>query len=202
MLNNFYAQYRRIINISIALIVILLIAVAIVYEPVTRKFVGQDATCNYCHLPWEFNPGYRLSATKAHGSKEDPVNTQPTCVECHAPEGWWNATYIYLHIFSFTDLFGYMRDRDTERAGDWIPPRAATSYRVRDRLYQYDGVTCRSCHSETDEKWLKEKKHKKVVSKEATCIECHMNLVHRPVDERDNEFEEFKKPAPDSAEKK
>ena len=188
---DLYRQYQRIINIAIAFILILLVGCAIAFEPVTRNFVAQDATCNYCHLEWEFNSDVRLTATRSHAAKEDPVNTQATCVECHLPEGWVNATFAYTHILSFTDLFGHFRDRDAERAGDWIPPRAATAYRVRDRMYEYDGNTCRTCHIEAEIKFTRDRgvnAHKLALKEQKTCIECHNNLVHRPVDVRKNAF--------------
>ena len=47
---------------------VLLIAWIIVYEPVTRNLLAQDALCNYCHLEWEFNPDVRLPATRRRRS--------------------------------------------------------------------------------------------------------------------------------------
>ncbi len=184
-------EYRRAINIAIGVVVVLIIAWIFAYEPVTRQFVAQDAVCNYCHLPWEFNPDERLTASKPHQREHEQKGTQATCVDCHLPEGWWNATYAYTHFLSFTDLFGHLRDRDAERAGDWIPPRAATAYRVRDRMYEYDGNTCRTCHIESEIKFTRDRgvnAHKLALKEQKTCIECHNNLVHRPVDARKNAF--------------
>lgn len=188
---NFLFKYRRIVNIALGVFVILIIGWIFAYEPVTRNVVAQDALCNYCHLAWEFNPDERLTATRPHAAKDAPVETQARCVECHLPEGWWNSTYAYTHFLSFTDLFGHTRDRDSERAGDWIPPRAATAYRVRDRLYEYDGVTCRTCHIESEIKFTRERgvnAHQLALKEGKTCIECHNNLVHRPVDVRQDAF--------------
>jgi len=177
------------------LVVLLLGGWAIAYEPVTRNLIAQDALCNYCHLPWEFNSDARLTATKPHQATSEDKQSQARCVDCHLPEGWWNTTYAYTHFLSFTDLFGHLRDLDAERAGDWIPPRAATAYRVRDRLYEYNGATCRTCHVEAEIKFTRARgvnAHKLAIKEEKTCIECHNNLVHRPVDVRENAF---KKPA-------
>ena len=178
------------------LIATLLIGAAVAYEPVTRTLVAQDALCNYCHLEWEFNPDVRLTASRPHQSTPDDKQSQASCVDCHLPKGWWNTTYAYTHFLSITDLFGHFRDLDAERAGDWIPPRAATAYRVRDRLYEYDGETCRDCHVEGEIKFTRargENAHKLAVKDNKTCIECHNNLVHRPVDVREGAF---KKPDP------
>lgn len=187
---------RRTITVIAGTFAVLLIGWIIAYEPVTRNIIAQDAVCNNCHLPWEFNSDFRLSATRPHQSNPENKTSQARCVDCHLPEGWWNATYAYTHFLSVTDLFGHFRDRDGERAGNWIPPRAATAYRVRDRLFEYDSATCRTCHVESE---IKPKRprginaHKLALEENKTCIECHNNLVHRQVGLRNDAF---KKPLP------
>jgi nitrate/TMAO reductase-like tetraheme cytochrome c subunit len=179
------------------LVLVVMLAWVVAYEPVTRNLIASDGLCNYCHLPWEFNADERLTATRPHpvASKEQEQEqerqAQARCVECHLPEGWWNSTYAYTHFLSITDLFGHFRDRDGERAGDWIPPRAATAYRVHDRLFEYDSNTCRGCHIEDE---IKPKRargvnaHKLAKDEDKTCIECHTSLVHRYVEPRKDAF--------------
>ncbi len=189
-------EYPKAIKIAVAVFVALSIGWVIVYEPVTRTLIAQDALCNYCHLPWEFNSDVRLTATRPHQAEHGQEKSQARCVDCHLPEGWWNATYAYTHFLSSTDLFGHFRDREAERAGDWIPPRAATAYRVRDRMFEYDSITCRTCHIEAEIKPERKRginAHKLALEEKKTCIECHNNLVHRRVELRKDIF---KKPAP------
>ncbi len=181
----------RIIAIIGGLFVIMIIVWITFFETFTRNVIAQDALCNYCHLPQEYNPDVRLTATKSHASEDEPVKTQARCVDCHLPPGLLNTTYAYTHFFSFTDLYGHLRDLESERAGDWIPPRAATAYRVRDRMFEYDGDTCRTCHVESEIKFKRERgvnAHKLALEESSTCIECHNNLVHRPVDARRDAF--------------
>jgi nitrate/TMAO reductase-like tetraheme cytochrome c subunit len=186
-----FSEYRTVVKIAVAGAAVLIGGWVIVYEPVTRNLIAQDALCNYCHLPWEFNSDVRLTATRPHQADPEQKESQALCVDCHLPEGWWNATYAYTHFLSITDLFGHFRDRDAERAGDWIPPRAATAYRVRDRMFEYDSATCRTCHIEAE---IKPKRarginaHKLALEEETTCIECHNNLVHRQVPVRADAF--------------
>ena len=184
-------EHRKAINIAIAVFAVLIVAWIIAYQPVTRNLVAQDALCTYCHLLWEFSPDVRLTATRPHQADPKVKISQARCVDCHLPEGWWNTTYAYTHFLSITDLFGHFRDLDAERAGDWIPPRAATAYRVRERMYEYDSVTCRGCHIEAEIKFKRERgvnAHKLALKEQKTCIECHNNLVHRQVDVRKNAF--------------
>jgi len=190
-----FLRYRLIVRVAIAagsvLVVSVVFGLAFVYEPLTRNVISQDALCNNCHLPSEYNPDARLSATRPHPAQPDEPQSQAKCVECHLPEGRWNSTYAYTHFFSLTDLFGYTRDLAQERSDEWIPPRAATAYRVRDRLFENDSSTCRSCHVEAEIKPTRTRginAHKLALEESKTCIECHNNLVHRRVDLRADAF--------------
>ena len=189
---------RRTIFVIGGAFTLLVISWAIAYEPVTRNLISQDSLCNNCHLAWEFNPDARLTVTRAHASEAQPIESQASCVDCHLPEGWWNATYAYTHFLSITDLFGHFRDLETERSGEWMPPRAATAYRVRDRMFEYDSVTCRTCHVEGEIE-LNSKRgvnaHKLALDENTTCIECHNNLVHREVGLRKGAFNKTQPPA-------
>ena len=67
----------------------------------------------------------------------------------------------------------------------------AAAYRVRDRLFEYDSSTCRICHVMEEIEPKRERgvnAHKKAVDEEKTCIECHYNEKHRPVDVPDDAF--------------
>lgn len=175
----------RVTRLLAASIVAAVIGGLFAFEPVTRNFFAQDIVCVYCHFPWEYDGLARLSASKIHPSS--PV--QGKCVDCHLPKGFWKATFAYAHFAQVSDLFGHFRDRDAERAGEWIPPRAAMAYRVRDRFMENDSVTCRSCHIEAEIKLRRIKgreAHKLALEEKKTCIECHYNLIHREVDLRED----------------
>lgn len=194
-ISELFSRWAIVVSAGVA--AVLIGGLVIAYEPVTRNLIAQDPVCTYCHLPWEFNPDVRLTATQPHQAEAEDELSQARCVDCHLPEGWWNTTYAYTHFLSMTDLFGHFRDRDLERAGDWIPPRAATAYRVRDRLFEYDSATCRTCHIESEIKPTRARginAHKLALEEKTTCIECHNNLVHRPVELRKDAF---KKPDAD-----
>jgi cytochrome c-type protein NapC len=173
-----------------AVAAVFIIAGALAFEPVTRNVVANDDLCSYCHLEWEFDPMVRdsLSVPMKATTEGDEI---AHCVDCHIPEGMVGSFYAYLHFASLTDFFGHLRDLKTERAGTYLTPRAITSYRVRDRFFEYDSPTCRNCHdlsemAEADNK--AQKVHKKALEKKQTCIQCHTNLVHAPVDRRKNAF--------------
>ena len=186
----------RVALISAFAVAILLIGWLFAYQPVTRNLVAAESVCTYCHLEREYTPGVRLSFSKPHPATPKEGEEQARCVDCHLPEGWWNATYTYTHIASVTDLFGHFRDRDAERAGEWIPPAAARAYRVRDRLFEYDSATCRTCHVESEIKPKRkrgQRAHAKALKNKDTCVECHDNLAHRYVELRETAFQKPEK---------
>jgi nitrate/TMAO reductase-like tetraheme cytochrome c subunit len=182
---------RRGVVIAVSVAVVAAIGWLSVYEPVTRNLVATESVCSYCHLEREYVPAARLSFSIAHPVTPKEGEEAARCVDCHLPEGFWAATYAYTHFASVTDLFGHFRDRASERAGDWIPPSAARAYRVRDRLFEYDSITCRTCHIEAEIKPKRKRgqnAHRNALENKETCIECHDNLVHRQVDLRETAF--------------
>jgi nitrate/TMAO reductase-like tetraheme cytochrome c subunit len=191
---------HRLVLVFLAVVVIFLIGGLFAYEPVTRNLVASDPVCAYCHLEREYDPAARLSFSQPHPAipeAGEPAAPEARvedaqCVDCHLPEGFLAATFMYTHIASATDLFGHFRDRASERAGDWIPPSAARAARMRDRLFEYDSVTCRSCHIESEIKPKRkrgQKAHAKALENKETCIVCHDNLVHRYIEVRDDAFQ-------------
>lgn len=176
-------------------VVVLVVATALAFEPVTRAFVAQDDLCGYCHVDYEYRAGVRLAYSKHHplSTTEGFEDNQARCVECHLPTGLINTVYAYTHFASLTDLFGHSRDRTAERAGPWLPPRQAAAHRVRDRLFEYDSPTCRICHIEEEIEPKRERginAHKKALEDKQTCIECHYNEKHRAVDVREGIFKQ------------
>ena len=184
-------QYRMTLMVLAGVGVVVIVGLLLALQPITRNIVAQDALCNACHLPEEYNPDFRLTASRPHLAIADQPQSQAECIDCHLPEGWLNSIYAYTHFVSFTDLFGYGRDLKAERAGDWIPPRAATAYRVRDKLFAADSSPCRTCHIEEEivpKRARGVNAHKLALEEGQTCIECHTNLAHRMVEIRPTAF--------------
>ncbi len=183
---------------------LILVVTAATFEPLTRTLVAVDDVCTYCHVEQEYRSDVRLAYSKDHPlpptqaepatpvtENEAEAKQQAACAQCHLPPGLINTLYAYSHFASLTDLFGHFRDRNAERDGAWLPPRQVAAFRVRDRLYEYNSSTCRSCHIETDIEPKRERgknAHQKALNEQMTCIECHYNEKHRSVDLRQNAF--------------
>ena len=194
-MNNASLPSRRWL-IIISVVLILLVGSGFAFEPITRHYVTTDTICIYCHIQREYLHTSRMSYTSIHppqkrldaGVPERLKDRVPAhCADCHLPHGLIATAYAYTHYLSITDLFGYFRDRQGERAGDWIPLSAARAYRVRTRLQEYDSITCRSCHIMEEivpESNRGKTAHKDAITNGESCIECHTNLVHRYVEVR------------------
>jgi len=197
----------RLASISVGVFIVIGV---LAFEPITRNVTAVDDVCSYCHVDMEYRSDVRLAFSNEHplpetdaaetetdaaetetGAAETKPKAQAVCAECHLPPGTINAVYAYTHFASLTDLFGHFRHRTSERAGAWIPARQAAAHRVRDRLFEYDSPTCRSCHVEKDIVPKRERgknAHQKALDEQKTCIECHFNEKHRSVDVRENAF--------------
>ena len=184
---NFLSPSRKSVRIVGGVLLVALIGWCFAFEPVTRNVIAKDQLCIYCHLEREYLHSARLSFTKQHPAKPKEGQRIARCVDCHLPKGFWASAFAYTHFASATDLYGHFRDRVGERAGDWIPLSAARAYRVRDRLMEYDSVTCRTCHVMAEIKPKEprgQKAHEDAVRDNDTCIKCHTNVVHRYVEVR------------------
>ena len=182
---------RTSIIVSTSVLAVVILGLLLAWEPITRNVVSVDAWCVYCHGDREYLPSARMSFSKVHPNEPEEGVEPVTCIGCHMPEGILASTYAYTHYLSATDLLGHFRDREGERSGDWIPMSAARAYRVRERLFEYDSVTCRGCHDFDNIKPKKkrgQRSHDRAVENKETCIECHNNLVHRYIEVRDDAF--------------
>lgn len=180
---------RPAITAIVGVTAVLLTGGLFAYEPVTRNFVAGDGVCTYCHIDPQYTPTLLTSSSVPH--PRSPGGMPAQCVDCHLPKGFRGSTNAYLHFASFTDLFGHLRDREKERAGDWIPPLAATAHRVRERLMEYNSTTCRECHIEAEIRPKSSRgqlAHDKALRLHQTCIECHYNMAHRQVELREGTF--------------
>ena len=191
---------RRTIIVAAALAAVAALPFAVAFEPVTRSVVASQFVCFGCHFDSEYDHLVAGSPSKRHPAT--PEGGDARCVDCHVPEGWADSAFVYTHYFDGTDLFGHPRDQkfleildpnwrertpNPERFPAAVTPIAKKAYRVRDRLLEYDSITCRSCHIEAEIK-VKRKRgrraHANALKNKETCILCHYNLVHREVDVR------------------
>ncbi len=113
-----------------------------------------------------------------------PSGVRASCGDCHVSEGVIMATYD--HAVGVKDLIKQLfgPDYDDPVVNALHLPDAA--FAARDWFRKRDSATCRRCH--VQEAIMGQRANTAAIHQEdaqgKTCIDCHINLVHRPVPER------------------
>jgi len=148
------------------------------------ELTSTDTFCsNSCHPMQAY---VAFESTYIH-SKHRTTYTgiQAGCADCHIPEGLLAATWTHA-ISGIKDTWSLIiNDFSTREL--WDRQRNEMAYRVRDRMLANDSETCRSCHQQEAIKPRRERgvrRHELAQRDNISCIACHYNLVHQPVDVR------------------
>jgi nitrate/TMAO reductase-like tetraheme cytochrome c subunit len=111
----------------------------------------------------------------------------PGCKDCHVPQGLEN-----FHLALWTHTYDGIRALLAEMKYDYSTiekfdeRRQIMAHYARMSLKNWDSVTCRACHKNTRPPGASAKAaHMKMETENATCIDCHQNLVHKKVPESD-----------------
>ena len=142
-------------------------------------FSSSEAFCTGCHSMELAAEPYRES------SHYNPASgVRASCGDCHVSEGVIAATWD--HFIGGKDLFSQVfgPDYDDPVVNALHLPEAA--FAARDWFRKRDSATCKRCHvkeaifgnrPDTQKIHLEDAKGK-------SCIECHINLVHRRVPDK------------------
>jgi len=148
------------------------------------ELTSTDAFCsNSCH-PMQaytaFEPVYTHSKHRT-----TYTGIQAGCADCHIPKGLVAASWTHA-ISGIRDTWSLITN-DFSTRELWDSQRTEMAYRVRDRMLANDSETCRSCHQQEALKPRRERgvrRHELAQRDKITCIACHYNLVHQPIDAR------------------
>ncbi|MBK1649666.1 cytochrome c3 family protein [Rhabdochromatium marinum] len=142
-------------------------------------FTSSNEFCLSCHSMTYADDFYRQSV-----HYNSPSGVRASCGDCHVSEGIIMATYD--HAVGTKDLIKQLfgPDYDDPVVNALHLPEAA--FAARDWFRTRDSATCKRCH--TQEAILGTRANTAAIHQEdaqgKTCIDCHVNLVHRPVPER------------------
>ncbi len=142
-------------------------------------FSSTEAFCTSCHSMEIAAESYRSSS---HYRPDSGVRAE--CGDCHVSQGVFAATWD--HIRGVKDLYAQLfgPDYDNPVINALHLPEAA--FASREWFKQRDSATCRRCHlqeaimgtrPDTLQIHLEDAQGK-------SCIDCHINLVHRKVPDR------------------
>jgi len=143
-------------------------------------YTSSEAFCTTCH-------SMELTAEPYRESKHFlPVSgVRASCGDCHVSPGVFAATWD--HFLGAKDLFRqtFGADYDDPVVNALHLPDAAFS--AREWFRRNDSHTCRRCH--VQEAIVGKRADTLAIHKEdtkgKTCIDCHINLVHREVPARE-----------------
>jgi nitrate/TMAO reductase-like tetraheme cytochrome c subunit len=142
-------------------------------------FTSSNAFCTSCHSMTYAEDEYQQSA---HYTA--PSGVRASCGDCHVSEGLIMATYD--HAVGTKDLLKQLfgPDYDDPVVNMLHLPQAA--FAARDWFRKRDSATCRRCH--TQDAIQGTRANTLAIHTEETegktCIDCHINLVHRKVPEQ------------------
>lgn len=144
-----------------------------------HRLTSTNAFCTSCHSMTFAAEAYRRSA---HYSS--PSGVRASCADCHVSEGLFAATWD--HAVGAKDLIKQLLgpDYDDPAVNALHLPDAA--FAARDWFRRRDSATCRRCH--TLDAIAGKRADTLAIHRDETagktCVDCHYNLVHRPVPDR------------------
>lgn len=143
-------------------------------------YTSSEAFCTTCHSMTLAAEPYRQSAHYLPTS-----GVRASCGDCHVSPGIFAATWD--HFVGGKDLFRQIfgANYDDPVINALHLPEAAFS--ARDWFRQRDSATCKRCH--VQDAIIGKRADTQAIHMEdavgKTCIDCHINLVHQPVPERE-----------------
>ncbi|MGR9073135.1 MAG: NapC/NirT family cytochrome c, partial [Gammaproteobacteria bacterium] len=146
------------------------------------QLTSTDAFCgNSCHAMEAYVAYEPIYLNSQHRTTFTGI--QAGCADCHIPKGLLKATWTHA-VSGVRDTWSLLvNDFSTRKA--WNSRREEMAGRVRDRMLENDSETCRSCHEQAALKPRREsgvRRHQLAQRKNITCIACHYNLVHEPIE--------------------
>ena len=137
--------------------------------------------CVSCHSM--SYPAEELRKSSHYGA----LGANPGCKDCHIPQGLAN-----FHLAVASHVIDGARELFLEFRNDYSDikkfdaRRPEMAHDARMNLKRWDSVTCRACHKDPQPPGADARAaHEKMRTQQATCIDCHQNLVHKEVPETD-----------------
>jgi cytochrome c-type protein NapC len=148
------------------------------------RFTSTDAFCTSCHAMSQYIVNSETYKASAHRTTNSGVRA--SCADCHIPKGLVAATWTHA-VAGARDLYGVFR-YDYNDPKVWEERKSGLANATRLWLRGNDSATCRSCHEEDAIKPQRkrgQRQHEEAPKEGLTCIDCHYNLVHDPIEPTD-----------------
>lgn len=139
-------------------------------------FTSSNAFCTTCHSMTYAEESYQAST---HYNSTSGVRA--SCGDCHVSEGVFAATWD--HVMGTKDLLKQLFGPDYDDPAVNMLHLPAAAFHARQWFRDRDSATCNRCH-ELDAIQGKRADTAAIHQEETkgkSCIDCHINLVHRKV---------------------
>jgi len=142
-------------------------------------FASSNEFCTGCHSMSYADESYRQSV-----HFNSPSGVRASCGDCHVSEGVFAATWD--HVVGTKDLLKQLFGPDYDDPVVNLLHLPEAAFHTRDWFRKNDSATCKRCH-QLDAIQGKRANTAAIHQEETdgkSCIECHYNLVHRKVPDR------------------
>jgi nitrate/TMAO reductase-like tetraheme cytochrome c subunit len=173
--------------ITVVLIGVVVGVVAVLAAEQVDHYTSTDAFCGTtCHSMEAYIANDETFLSSAHRTAIHGVRAG--CADCHISKaGLVAATWDHIKGGAKDTYAELMNDFQDPRV--WEERRAALAYAVRDKMLSDDSANCRFCHQEDaiePSRKRGQSLHAEAREEGITCIACHYNLVHTPVEPRES----------------
>jgi nitrate/TMAO reductase-like tetraheme cytochrome c subunit len=181
------------LSVFVLLLIGLLVgAASVIGTQVMVHYTGTTEFCgNACHSMQAFTlPEYKESV---HYS--NPSGVQAGCADCHIPHSYPGVLF-YKAKAGMRDAYHEIRGTiSTQEKYDKERWRMANH--VWDEMRANNSANCRTCHSDkamasSKQSASAQKNHRKLLTGEATCIDCHKGVAHKEPEEPEEPAEPAK----------
>jgi cytochrome c-type protein NapC len=165
------------------------------------ELTNTEAFCISCHEMKE--NVYTEYKNTIHYKNRTGVRA--TCPDCHVPREW---THKFIRKVKATNELFHKIIGSIDTKEKFEAKRLTLATHVWGSMQESDSHECRNCHSIksmalASQSKLSYVKHKRAISENMTCIDCHMGIAHQLPADFDNDgklhkqFEDSKRPCND-----
>jgi trimethylamine-N-oxide reductase (cytochrome c), cytochrome c-type subunit TorY len=154
----------------------------VVFSTFINHYTSTDKFCTSCHSMafQSADPYFQKSAHRTNAK-----GVRPTCGDCHIPTtNWFIETYTHVSSGIHDVIVEMTHDFSDPKV--WETRRVGLAQQVVAKMHAQDSVTCRSCHDANAIRPASENgrtSHALLRQGNATCVDCHTNIVHAPTPE-------------------
>ncbi|MBU2708078.1 NapC/NirT family cytochrome c [Zooshikella marina] len=171
-------KHKRVVLFIGVVIGVLLILTA---EHVNYVTSTDDFCSNSCHSMNKYIANDEVYVSSKHRTSDSGIMV--SCADCHIPKPLLLAMWVHVKG-GVNDSISELRNDFTNPAV-WESLKPQLAKQVREQMLANDSRACRNCHTMSKiavSSLEGQRAHAQSFFNKETCIQCHYNLVHSPVE--------------------